>query len=569
MATVFMKWLETSPKDYDRGIQLLTLGKIQRIKQSIANNYVRQGMRVLEIGCGTGTLTALMAARGAQVSGIDSAPAMLAEAEKKVAAEGLAERVTLKYMDAALVGERFPPASFDLVVSTLVFSELSSDEQRYVLEACASLLAPGGRLLIADEVIPSGALRRLLFTLVRLPLVLLTWLLTRTTTNALRGFDSQLNQTGFQSSLAVSYLGGSLVLYEAQPIASPSAEVSDEGHDGIATCCLPCAIQSVVGDKEKQVELPAGVIGRLEHRVTLRTLLLDLWLLFFRIIPPYPKVKPGLYAVGQPDENSPVLVTGNFDLTVRRLVQAIDGRVDVWVLVADSAGINVWCAAGGGYFTAEKVIAAVKSSHLDQVVRHHALILPQLCANGVDGWRVRKESGWGVHWGPAKAVDIPAYLADKRKKSDAMRWVRFPFRDRLEMVTVTLGFYALLILLPVFIFWRGLFWPITFSMLGLSYFYAVVHPWLPGHDGLNKSIPLTVIALAGLFVYTAFWNPLPVVNIFHWTIGLAGLSVFTAAELQGMSPLMRGEQANWSREAVIGLALGAVYWLVPLALGWR
>ncbi len=569
MATVFMKWLETSPKDYDRGIQLLTLGKIQRIKQSIANNYVRQGMRVLEIGCGTGTLTALMAARGAQVSGIDSAPAMLAEAEKKVAAEGLAERVTLKYMDAALVGERFPPASFDLVVSTLVFSELSSDEQRYVLEACASLLAPGGRLLIADEVIPSGALRRLLFTLVRLPLVLLTWLLTRTTTNALRGFDSQLNQTGFQSSLAVSYLGGSLVLYEAQPIASPSAEVSDEGHDGIATCCLPCAIQSVVGDKEKQVELPAGVIGRLEHRVTLRTLLLDLWLLFFRIIPPYPKVKPGLYAVGQPDENSPVLVTGNFDLTVRRLVQAIDGRVDVWVLVADSAGINVWCAAGGGYFTAEKVIAAVKSSHLDQVVRHHALILPQLCANGVDGWRVRKESGWGVHWGPAKAVDIPAYLADKRKKSDAMRWVRFPFRDRLEMVTVTLGFYALLILLPVFIFWRGLFWPITFSMLGLSYFYAVVHPWLPGHDGLNKSIPLTVIALAGLFVYTAFWNPLPVVNIFHWTIGLTGLSVFTAAELQGMSPLMRGEQANWSREAVIGLALGAVYWLVPLALGWR
>jgi len=254
---------------------------------------------------------------------------------------------------------------------------------------------------------------------------------------------------------------------------------------------------------------------------------------------------------------------------VRRLVQAIDGRVDVWVLVADSAGINVWCAAGGGYFTAEKVIAAVKSSHLDQVVRHHALILPQLCANGVDGWRVRKESGWGVHWGPAKAVDIPAYLADKRKKSDAMRWVRFPFRDRLEMVTVTLGFYALLILLPVFIFWRGLFWPITFSMLGLSYFYAVVHPWLPGHDGLNKSIPLTVIALAGLFVYTAFWNPLPVVNIFHWTIGLTGLSVFTAAELQGMSPLMRGEQANWSREAVIGLALGAVYWLVPLALGWR
>ncbi len=541
MATVFMKWLETSPKDYDRGIQLLTLGKIQRIKEKIANNYIREGMRVLEIGCGTGTLTTMMADKGADVTGIDAAPAMLAEAEKKAAAEGLADHVTLKYMDAALIGERFPPASFDLIVSTLVFSELPPEEQRFVLEACKNLLAPGGRLLLADEVIPASRSARLLFYLVRLPLVLLTWLLTRTTTTALRNFDTLLAQTGFQARAAASYLGGSLLLYEVLPAEATQLETG----------------------------LPPTVIGTLRHRVTLRTLLLDLWLLFFRIIPPYPKVRTGLYAVGQPDDTSPVLVTGNFDLTVRRLVKAIDGQTNVWVLVADSAGINVWCAAGGGYFTAEKVIAAVKSSHLDEVVRHHALILPQLCANGVDGWRIRKETGWGVHWGPARAMDIPAYLAGKRKKTDTMRWVRFPLKDRLEMVTVTLGFYALLILLPVFIFWRSLFWPITFSLLGLSYFYAVVHPWLPGRDGLYKSIPLTIIALAGLLVYTTFWHPLPAVNLFHWVVGLTGLSVFSGAELQGMSPLMRGEQANWSWEAVIGLALGAVYWLVPLALGWR
>ncbi len=117
--------------------------------------------------------------------------------------------------------------------------------------------------------------------------------------------------------------------------------------------------------RRPEPSLPPTVIGRLRHRVTLRNLLIDLWLLFFRIIPPYPKVRTGLYAVGHPDADSPVLVTGNFDLTVRRLVQAIDGKVNVWVLVADSAGINVWCAAGGGYFTAEKVIAAVKSSHLE------------------------------------------------------------------------------------------------------------------------------------------------------------------------------------------------------------
>jgi len=540
MATVFMKWLETSPKDYDRGIQLLTLGKIQRIKEKIANNYVRAGMCILEIGCGTGTLTTMMAGKGADVTAIDAAPSMLAEVEKKVAADGLADRVTLKYMDASLIGERFSPESFDLIVSTLVFSELPPDEQKFVLEACEKLLAPGGRLLIADEVFPIGVLRQLLFYLVRLPLALLTWLLTRTTTTALRNFDSLLTQTGFQARADASYLGGSLILYDILPTKAAQFKTN----------------------------LPPTVVGTLQHRVMLRNLLLDLWLLFFRIIPPYPKVRPGLYAVGRPDEKSPVLVTGNFDLTVRRLVKAIDGHVNVWVLVADSAGINVWCASGGGYFTAEKVIAAVKASHLDEVVRHHALILPQLCANGVDGWRIRKETGWGVHWGPAHAVDIPAYLAGKRKKTDAMRWVKFPLKDRLEMVTVTVGFYALLILLPVFFFWRHLFWPITFSMLGLSYFYAIVHPWLPGRDGLYKSISLTLIALAGFFVYITFWQPLPTINLFHWVVGLTGLSVFTGAELQGMSPLMRGEQANWGWEAIIALSLGAVYWLVPLALGW-
>jgi 2-polyprenyl-3-methyl-5-hydroxy-6-metoxy-1,4-benzoquinol methylase len=541
MATVFMKWLETSPKDYDRGIQLLTLGRIQHIKERIATQYVHEEMRVLEIGCGTGTLTRMMAQQGAMVTGIDASPRMLAEAENKVKTAHLEEHVSLKYMDATLIGDRFPAASFDLIVSTLVFSELSLEEQRFVLEACQKLMAPNGRLLIADEVIPDRSITRLLYYLVRLPLVLLTWLITRTTTHSLRGFDSMLTQAGFHTYPASSYLGGSLVLYESIPAQAEEAEPG----------------------------LPSNVIGVLHHRVTLRTLLLDLWLLFFRIIPPYPKVRTGLYAVGHPNAGSPVLVTGNFDLTVRRLVRAIDGKVNVWLLVADSAGINVWCGAGGGYFTAEKIIAAVKSTHLNEVVNHHALVLPQLCANGVDGWRIRKETGWGVHWGPARAADIPAYLAGRRKKTDAMRWMRFPFKDRLEMVTVTMGFYGLLILLPVLIFWRHLFWPIAASLVGLSYFYAIVHPWLPGRDGLYKSIPLTVISLAGLFAYSMFLNPLPAQQFFHWTVGLTGLSVFSAAELQGMSPLMRGEQANWSYEAVIALMLVAIYWLVPLAIGWR
>ena len=540
MATVFMKWLETNPKDYDRGIQLLTLGRIQLVRQKIAREYVHEGMQVLEIGCGTGTLCMLMAKQDAIVTGIDASPAMLGEAQKKITICDCGERITLKFMDAAQIGDHFPPASFDLIVSTLVFSEMPPDEQRYVLDACYKLLAPGGRMVIADEIIPSGFLARLMYYVVRLPLVLLTWLLTRTTTQALHEFDAILAQNGFRSSIEATYLGNSLVLYTA----------------------------THAGETLPATELPLLVVGRLRHRVTFRTVLIDVWALFFRLLPPYPKVRTGLYTVGHPTPDSPVLVTGNFDLTVRRLVRAIDRRVDVWVLVADSAGINVWCAAGGGYFTAEKVIAAVKSSHLSEVVNHHALILPQLCANGVDGWKIRKETGWGVHWGPVRAQDIPSYLAGKRKKTDAMRWVRFPLKDRLEMMTASLVWYAFLFLLPAFFFWRQSFWQITATVFALSYFYAVALPWIPGRDGLYKSIPLTLITLAGFFIFTAIW-PLPVQRLFNWAIGLTGLSVFTAAELQGMTPLMRGEQSNWKWEALMGAILGLIYWLAPLGLGWR
>ena len=62
------------------------------------------------------------------------------------------------------------------------------------------------------------------------------------------------------------------------------------------------------------------------------------------------------------------------------------------------------------------MIAALKTSGVMEAVKHHALILPQLCANGIDGWKIRQETGWGVHWGPVRACDIPAYLAAGRKK---------------------------------------------------------------------------------------------------------------------------------------------------------
>jgi len=127
----------------------------------------------------------------------------------------------------------------------------------------------------------------------------------------------------------------------------------------------------------------------------------------------------------------------------------------------------------------------------------------------------------------------------------------------------------LLILLPVLIFWRHLFWPLSVSLVALAYVYAVVHPWLPGRDGVEKALPLTILALSGFGVFLQIGPGMAGDAVFGWGIGLAALSMFTAAEMQGMSPQMRGEQANWIIEGLVFLVLGMLYWLVPILAGWR
>lgn len=150
----------------------------------------------------------------------------------------------------------------------------------------------------------------------------------------------------------------------------------------------------------------------------------------FRMVP-WP-TEPGLRRIGAPGRHSPVLLTANYDLTVRRLVRALRG-VDAWLLVAPAGGINVWCAAAGGHLTTHQVVTALKTSGIEEQVDHRELVVPQLAATGVEGLDVYRRSRWRVRFGPVRAEDVPAYLAAKGEKTDAMRRVSFPLRDRLEM----------------------------------------------------------------------------------------------------------------------------------------
>ncbi|MFQ6117255.1 MAG: copper oxidase, partial [Candidatus Bipolaricaulia bacterium] len=97
---------------------------------------------------------------------------------------------------------------------------------------------------------------------------------------------------------------------------------------------------------------------------------------------PFP-CRPGLVKIGNPDRDSPVFLTCNYHLTVERVKRALKG-LDCYLLVANSRGINVWCAAAGGHFTNHDVISALKTSGIEELVDHRDVVLPQLAAPGIE-----------------------------------------------------------------------------------------------------------------------------------------------------------------------------------------
>ena len=149
------------------------------------------------------------------------------------------------------------------------------------------------------------------------------------------------------------------------------------------------------------------------------------------------KVRPGLYGIGDPDEHAPVLVTANYKLTFDKFRKELTG-LNAWILVLDTKGVNVWCAAGKGTFGTEELLRSIHAVKLADLVQHRTLILPQLGATGIAAHEVRKASRFKVIYGPVRASDIRVFLAQNLQKSDDMRSVEFPLKDRLAVIPVEL-----------------------------------------------------------------------------------------------------------------------------------
>ncbi len=165
-------------------------------------------------------------------------------------------------------------------------------------------------------------------------------------------------------------------------------------------------------------------------------------------------VAPGLYRIGQPGENAPVLVTANYKLTVDEVRRRLRG-LSVWLLVLDTKGVNVWCAAGKGTFGTCELVRRIQEVKLAEVVKHRKLVLPQLSATGVAAHEVKLKTGFSVNYGPVRARDIPAYLAAGMTATKEMRRVTFGWRERVVLApNEIVG--ALKLLLAVLVVLAGL-----------------------------------------------------------------------------------------------------------------
>jgi hypothetical protein len=232
------------------------------------------------------------------------------------------------------------------------------------------------------------------------------------------------------------------------------------------------------------------------------------------------KIAPGIYCVGTPDQDSPVLVTANYKLSFDALRREL-GSLDAWILVIDTRGINVWCAAGKALFSTREVVHRVQQTGLKKLVRHNRLILPQLAATGVSALGVKKEIGFKVLWGPIKARDIQQFIADGCKAEKSMRRVTFALPERVVLVPVELSHLpkpTIWVLLAAFLLsgigtnffsfnvaWsRGLM-VLTAYIAGIlagAVAAPVLLPWVPGRAFALKGT-LTG-AVAGLAVVAIF-----------------------------------------------------------------
>ena len=272
-------------------------------------------------------------------------------------------------------------------------------------------------------------------------------------------------------------------------------------------------------------------------------------------------VEPGLYAVGNPDPKSPVFVSANYKMSFDVLRSHLE-RMSAWILVLDTKGINVWCAAGKGTFGTDEIVNRIQQANLSEVVAHRTIIVPQLGAPGVSAHKVKQQCGYRVVYGPVRASDIPQFMDNNLKSTPEMRKVEFGFFDRLALTPMEIahwgkrmflgkqGLIILVILLVISgldktgfsidkVLHLGAYAVIMYlaAFLGGAFFTPLLLPWLPGRAfSIKGAFPGFLLALGiGWYRWDAFAALGVKMNILAWLFFVPALSSFIAVTFVGSS----------------------------------
>lgn len=495
---IFMKILENRPERYDAGINILSGGHVKKIRRRIIKNHVKDGLEMLDIGCGTGSLIIDAAKAGARATGVDISTGMLAVARKRVATGGMRDRITLYNAGAVEIDSLFEENQFDLIVSTLVFSELYGEERALALYQIRKILKPHGTLVMAVEVQPGNELKKIIHFLVRFPLAVLTYIIAQTGTKPFTRISEEITESGFNiTSEERSFLDSFTVI---------SAKKTTDQEPGESV--MPNA--KTPSDDFSLIKTVWDFIGR--------------WF-------PNP-VEPGLRIIGRPGRNAPVLLTSNFHLTVRRVEKSLKGE-NVFLLVAPANGINVWCASCGGDLNTHSVITAIKTSRINARVDHHQIILPQFSAPGMDRKLLKKETGRTGLFGPAYSKDLPRFLKN-RKTVFEHNQASFSLTFRLEMllsmnlmVWIAAGVITVLVDPKMFFPMSAAFW-ITGLMLYAGF------PFIPGKSGWLKAAGLSLVEAAAIALISGFILNMPLFGYWKIMLFLTAINIWLGFDLRGI-----------------------------------
>jgi hypothetical protein len=262
------------------------------------------------------------------------------------------------------------------------------------------------------------------------------------------------------------------------------------------------------------------------------------------------RVEPGLYALGAPDTQSPVVASANYRLSFNRLRSSLEGR-NVWILVLDTKGINVWCAAGKKTFSTKELVRQISQTKLASIVTNRTIVVPQLGAPGVAGHEVKQQTGFSVKFGPVRAVDLPAYLDAGSIATPAMRLVQFGLADRLALVPMEvvpcareivlfLGAVGILAGLNLHGILFAQAWHVVLPLVAAaitalicgSVVPPILLPWIPGRALAFKGVASGLVGLALLLTANVFEPDQRLLAMFCW-IAVPAYSSYRAYSFTG------------------------------------